>query len=113
MNVCSLIKNFDDFNILLNNLNVNFHILAITESCIKEDSLSLINLQLDNYSVDHTPTETSAGGTLLYMSKRVSYQLRNDQKFYHPRKIESIFTEIVCSKSTNIIVVSKYKHHAL
>ena len=112
MNVCSLIKNFDDFNILLNDLNVNFHILAITESCIKKDSLSLINLQLDNYSVEQTPTETSAGGILLYMSKRLSYQLRNDRKFCHPRKIESIFIEILCSKSTNIIVVCKYKHHA-
>ena len=38
MNVCSLTKNFDDFNILLNDLNVNFDILAITESCIKKDS---------------------------------------------------------------------------
>ena len=38
MNVCSLTKNFDDFNILLNDLNVNFDILAITESHIKKDS---------------------------------------------------------------------------
>ena len=41
MNVYSLTKNFDDFNILLNDLNVNFVILAITESRIKKDSLSL------------------------------------------------------------------------
>ena len=38
MNVCSITKNFDDFNILLNDLNVNFDILAITESHIKKDS---------------------------------------------------------------------------
>ena len=64
MNVSSLTKNFDDFNILLNDLNVNFDILAITESH-KKDSSSPINLHLDNYSVEQTPTETSAGGTLL------------------------------------------------
>ena len=63
MNVCSLTKNFDDFNIVLNDLNVNFDILAIRESRIKKDS-SLVNLPLDNYSVEQTPTETSAGGTL-------------------------------------------------
>ena len=66
MNVCSLTKNFDDFNILLNDLNVSFDILAITESHIKRDSSSPANLHLDNYSNEQTPTETSAGGTLLY-----------------------------------------------
>ena len=34
MNVCSLTKNFDGFNIILNELNVIFDILAITESRI-------------------------------------------------------------------------------
>ena len=90
MNVSSLTKNFDDFNILLNDLNVNFDILAITESH-KKDLSSPINLHLDNYSVEQTPTETSAGGTLLYKNKRLSYQLRNDLKFYHPGKTESTF----------------------
>ena len=88
MNVSSLTKNFDDFNILLNDLNVNFDILAITESRIKKDSSSPINLHLDKYSVEQTPTETSAGGTLLYINKRLSYQLRNNLKLYHPGKIE-------------------------
>ena len=80
MIVCSLTKNFDDFNILLNDLNVNFDILAITESSIRKDPSSLANLDLDNYSTEQTPTETTAGGTLLYISKRLSYQLRNDLK---------------------------------
>ena len=77
MNICSLTKNFDDFNILLSELNVSFDILAIAESRIKEDSSSAINLQLNNYFIEHTPTESSAGGTLLYINKRLSYQLRN------------------------------------
>ena len=47
-NVYSLTKNFDDFNILLNNLNVNFDILAITESHIKKDLSGPLNLHLDN-----------------------------------------------------------------
>ena len=42
MNICSLTKNFDDFNILLNEINVNFDILAIKSS---------INLHVDNYSI--------------------------------------------------------------
>ena len=84
MNVCSLTKNFHDLNILLSELNVSFDILAITESRIKKDLPSPINLQLNNYSIEHTPTELSAGGTLLYINKRLPYQLRNDLRFYDP-----------------------------
>ena len=40
---------FHDFNILLNDFNVSFDILAVTESHIKKDSSSPVNLHLDNY----------------------------------------------------------------
>ena len=112
MNVCSLTKNFDDFNILLSELNVSFDILAIIESRIKKDWSSPINLQLNNYSIEHTPTQSSAGGTLLYINKRLSYQLRDDLRSYDPGKIESTLIEIICSKSTNVIVGCIYKHPA-
>ena len=112
MNVCSLTKNFDDFNILLNDLNVNFDILAITESHIKKDSPSPVNFNLDSYSTEQTPTETSAGGTLLYKNKMLSYQLRNDLNLYYQGKTESTFIEIICSESTNVIVDCIYKHPA-
>ena len=72
MNVCSPTKNFDDFSILLNDLNVNFDILAIKESHIKKDSSSPVNLHLDNYSTEQTPTETSAGELYFIISKRLS-----------------------------------------
>ena len=113
MNVCSLTKNFDYFNILLRELNVSFDILAITETRIKKDSSSPINLQLSSYSIEHTPTESSAGGILLYVSKKLSYQLRNDLRLYDPVKIESSFIEIIGSKSTNVIVGCINKHPIL
>ena len=106
MNVCSLTKYFDDFNI-------SFDILAITETRIKKDSSSPINLQSNNYSIVHTLTESSAGGTLLYKNKRLSYQLRNDLTLYDPGKIESNLMEIICSKSTAVIVGCIYKHPTL
>ena len=86
MNVSSLTKTF---NILLHDLNVNFDIFAIKESCIKKDSSIPINIQLDNYSAERTSTETSAGGTLLDINKRLPYHIRNDLKLFHPGKIDS------------------------
>ena len=90
-----------------------FDSLAVKETRIKKDSSSSINLQLSNYSNEHTPTESSAGGTLLYISKRLSYQLRNDLRLYDPEKIASIFIEIIYSKSTNVIIGFIYKHPTL
>ena len=88
MNVCSLTKNFDDSKIILSEVNASFHIFATTETRLKKDSSRPINLQLSNYTMEHTPTESSAGETLLYISKKLSYQLRNDPRLYDPEKIE-------------------------
>ena len=47
INACSLNKNYDDLQYLL-------------------------SLNLDHYSFEFTPTETSAGGTLLYTANHLS-----------------------------------------
>ena len=65
MNVCSLTKNFDDFKLLLSELNVSFDILATTKPRIKKDLSSPINLQLHNCSTENTSTDSRASGTLL------------------------------------------------
>ena len=68
INACSLNKNFDDLQHLLSCTKKKFDIIAISETRItKQISLSN-NLNL-NYSFEFTPTETSAGGTLLYMAE--------------------------------------------
>ena len=36
LNICSLLKNFDEFCILLTEININFDIIALTESRIKK-----------------------------------------------------------------------------
>ena len=46
--------------------------------------------KINNGSIEHTPTESSAGGTLLYINKRLSYQLRNDLRLYDPGKLNQL-----------------------
>ena len=77
--------------------NVNFDIIALTESRTKKNSVSSINTELENYSNKHTLAEIAAGGVLLYISKRLSYHPRNDLNIYMPVKLELIFIEI-CPK---------------
>ena len=65
INACSLNKNFDDLQHLLNCTKKCFDITAISETRIaKQVSLSN-NVNLNNYSFESNPTETSACGTLL------------------------------------------------
>ena len=82
INACSLNKNFDDLQHLLNCTKKKIHIIAISESRITKQVSLLYNLNLNSYSFEFTPTETSAGGTLLYIANHLSYKCRNDLNIY-------------------------------
>ena len=43
------------------------------------------NTVLNNYSSEHTPTESSPGGTLLYIANHLSCKSRSDLKIYNPK----------------------------
>ena len=78
INVCSLNKNFDDRQHLLSCTKTKFDIKAISETRItKQVSLSN-NLNLNNYSLEFTSTETSAGGTRLYNANHLSDKCQNN-----------------------------------
>ena len=70
-------------------------------------------MNLNNYSFEFTPTETSAGGTLLYIANHLSYKCRNDLNIYKKNELESIFIEIVNPKKPNIIVGVIYRHPSM
>ena len=82
INACSLNKNFDDLQHLLSCTKTKFDIIAISETRITRQVSLLNNLNLNNYSFEFTPTETSAGGTLLYIANHLSYKCRNDLNIY-------------------------------
>ena len=104
INACSLNKNFDDLQHLLSCTKTKFDIIAISETKItKQVSLSN-SLNLYNYSFEFTTTETSVGGTLLYISNYLSYKCRNDLNIYKRNELGSTFIEIINQKKSNIIV---------
>ena len=82
INACSLNKNFDDLQHLLSCTKNNFDIIAISQTRItKQVSLSS-NLNLNNYSFEFTPTETSASCALLYIANHLSYKCRLQTSIY-------------------------------
>ena len=74
INECSLNKNFDDLQHILSCTKTKFDIIAISETIITKQASLSNNLNLNNYSFEFTPTETSAGGTLLYIANHLSYK---------------------------------------
>ena len=66
----------------------NFDIIRVTDTRITKQLYLLNNLNLNNYSYEFTPTETTAGGTLLYIANHLSYKCRNDLNIYKKNELE-------------------------
>ena len=113
LNTCSLNKNFNDFEYLLKTTNQTFDIIAISESRISKTIGLTNNIELPNYSIEYTPTESHAGGTLLYINNNLAYKPRNDLNIYKSCELESTFIEIINPKRTNIIVGCIYRHPSM
>ena len=75
------------------------------ESRILKDTNLSKNINIHNYSVELTPTESHTGGALLYIDNKLSYKIRQDLCIYKSSsELESTFIEIINPKKTNIII---------
>ena len=110
INTCSLNKTFDDLVYLLKCKNKNFDIIAVSETKISKKTSLTSNINLNNYYFETTPTESTAGGTMFYVSNHFSYKSRTDLNMYKKDQLESTFIETINSKKSNIVVSCVYKH---
>ena len=81
---------------LLAEIDVDFDFLGFTESCLLKTNFSPTNMSLAIYAIKLTPTESSAGGAVLYIN------------LLH--KVESVFVEVIMPKRTNVFVGCIYRH---
>ena len=65
--------------------------LTITETRITKHVPLSSKLNLNNCSFECTPTETSAGGTLLCIANHLSYKCHNDLDIYVKKRIGIYF----------------------
>ena len=105
INACSLNKNFEDLDHLLKCTNQVFDIAAVTETRITKQTSLTININLRNYAIEFTPTESSAGGML-----HLSYKPCPDLNIYKANQLESTFAEIINPKKSNIVIGCLHKH---
>ena len=68
---------------------------------------------MNNFPFEFTPTESSAGGTLLYLANHLSYKPHLDLNIYKSNELESTFIEVLNPKKSNIIIGCIYKHPSM
>ena len=98
INTCSLSKNFDDLEYLLKTTNMNFDIIAISETRITKNINKITNIKINNYAFEFTPAEFSAGRPLIYVANLLAYKPRTDLQIYKICDLESTFIEIINPK---------------
>ena len=58
----------------LDKMKLEFDFIDVTESRISKAQSPSNNINLQNYSIEHTHTETTAVGALVYINKKHSLQ---------------------------------------
>ena len=104
INTCPLSEIFEDLEYLLKTTNTSFDIIAISEPRILKNANIVKNIIIQIVSYEFTPTESTTGGTLLYIADQLTYQTRNDLNIYLKYYLESTFIEVTNPSKTNIIV---------
>ena len=67
LNISPLPFHFEEFSTLLSENKLHCHILGISESRLKSDKAPITSFQLPGYNTEYTITQSSNGGTLLYI----------------------------------------------
>ena len=98
LNVGSLPEQFHNFKYLINQLQTEFDFIGLKKSRTIKGITPTTNINMNDYVIEHTPTESSIGRALLYINTKYSYQPRNDLNIYKSGHLESIFVEIILPK---------------
>ena len=96
-NIRSLNKNVDSFKDFINTSTMQFGIIGLVETWLKDKPLDYFNLSGYNLEFQNRIKKRGmrGGGVCLYIKDDIKYTLRNDlQQIKHPDNVESIFIEI-------------------
>ena len=109
LNISSLALHIDKHKLFLSLIKTKFDIICISESRITKKTLTT-NTNIPGYNFEHTPTESKAGGLLMYISDKICYKLCNDLNIYCSMQLESVFIEVLIPNKQNQLIAIVYKH---
>ena len=105
INVRSLHKNFDLLCEFIESLNFLPHVICLSETRVKKDSL--INIELTNYIFFHVNSKSNAGGVAIYIRNNLNYEIfQNQHVLPTSESLWIIITEHFLSYTEGV----KYRH---
>ena len=113
LNISSLALHIDKLKLFLSLIKTKFDIICISESRITKNNSLTTNINIPGYNFEHTPTESKAGGSLMYISDKISYKLCNDLNIYCSKQLESVFIEVLIPNKQNQLIGTVYKHPSM
>ena len=108
-NIRSVARNFEQFLILLNDMNHNFSVIGLTETKIKLGMDPYMNTSLPGYNFISQPTLSNAGGVGFFIKDNYSYAIRDDLSITKP-EFESLWVEFDIPHQHNIVCGVFYRH---
>ena len=113
LNISFISAHIDDLRTFLNLAHHKFDIICISESRISLKHPQTTNIDLPGFNMEQTPTESSAGWTLIYISQSLSYKPRKDLQIYCPKELESTFIELLIPNRQSHLIEVIYKHPSM
>ena len=104
-NISSLSTHIDDMKNFLSKLRIKFDIICISESKLSQKNPQTTKVNLGGYNTDQTPTKSSAGGVLFYISQKFSYKQRKYLQIYCPKELESVFIDLLFQTNQTSLLV--------
>ena len=77
LSISSISYHIDDLVSLITDCKTEPKVIGISESRMRTGRPSLSNINIDSYIYECTPTETSKGGTLLYIDKSLKTRFQH------------------------------------
>jgi len=106
--IASLTLHLDELTNLLENCDINFDFIGITETRLNKHKIS--SAVLDQYAHEDCPAESVKGGVRIYLSKKFSYLPRKDLEIYSKGELESVFVEILNVNKPNTLIGCIFRH---
>ena len=94
---------------------LNFDFLGISETRLKLNRNSLNPISMPGCNIEHTPIESSNGGTLLYIKQGINNKSRKDLQIYKSKELESTYVEVLepGKPRNNMIIGCVYRHSSM
>ena len=90
LNARSFIRNFDQLNSSLRNINMPISVIGVSETWLTDCTAEFANITEYNFVSNHRKSKTG-GGVGIYLQNGLEYKLPKECKYSDPDVIESLF----------------------